>query len=241
MTHVDAKYSFTANEFTRIKELVAQLERSPEDKQKSIRNKLREMKLYWNDFAKGIPYTVESLERFVKSGILTIIDKKDIGATTVTSEEKNEQYSYIVKPSIEIISKSKGREKSDEYYVIDLCDEALGIKASRQHKFKFLVGDAGRRLPVDAYYEDLKLVIEYYERQHTEAVKFFDMKMTASGVTRDEQRKINDARRKEILPKHGIRLIVISFSDFGKSKKLKRNHDKDLKIVKEILKDYIAK
>ena len=31
----------------------------------------------------------------------------------------------------------------DESYVLDLCDEALNRTGSRQHKFHFLVGDAG--------------------------------------------------------------------------------------------------
>ena len=51
--------------------------------------------------------------------------------------------------------KRKSRADSDEYYVIDLCDEVLGRKASRQHRFDFLTGDTGKRLPVDAYYEEL--------------------------------------------------------------------------------------
>lgn len=43
----------------------------------------------------------------------------------------------------------------DEVYVIDLCDEVLGMKSSRQHRFPFLLGDSGNALPVDAYYEQL--------------------------------------------------------------------------------------
>jgi hypothetical protein len=50
----------------------------------------------------------------------------------------------------------------DEYYVLDLCDNILGLKSSRQHKFDFLPGDTNSkgkavRLPVDAFYEDLNL------------------------------------------------------------------------------------
>ena len=63
------------------------------------------------------------------------------------------------------------RKTTDESYVIDLCDELLGITASRQHRFEFLKGDAGTKLPVDAYYKPLNLVIEYREKQHSEQVK----------------------------------------------------------------------
>ncbi len=76
------------------------------------------------------------------------------------------------------------RKDSDEFYVIDLCDEVLGLKASRQHTFDFLRGDGtpGRRLLVDAYYPELNLVVEYRERQHSESVAFFDKKNAVSGV-----------------------------------------------------------
>ena len=127
----------------------------------------------------------------------------------------------------------------DENYVLDLCDKVLNQRASRQHKFDFLLGDAGTRLPVDAYYESLNLVIEYRERQHTEAVGFFDKpdKMTVSGVHRGEQRKLYDERRRKVLPENGIKLIEISYSDFNydNQKRIIRNPEDDLDVVKRIL------
>lgn len=143
----------------------------------------------------------------------------------------------VAKPVKEKKVHKHGRIDSDEYYVIGLCNEALKRTALQQHHFDFLRGDTGKRLPVDAYYEDLNLVVEYYERQHTESVALFDKKQTVSGVDRATQRKIYDNRRREELPKHGIKLVVISYSDFGTSKKLLRSHDSDLEIVKLILKD----
>ena len=43
------------------------------------------------------------------------------------------------------------RKDSDEFYVINLCDDILGLKALRQHTFDFLRGDGtpGRKLPED--------------------------------------------------------------------------------------------
>ena len=134
----------------------------------------------------------------------------------------------------DFLKKNKNR---DEDYVLDLCDEVLGEKASRQHRFDFLKGDAGTKLPVDAYYASKCLVVEYNEKQHTEAVDFFDKKDTVSGVSRGEQRRIYDERRQEVLPQYGITLVVISYDDFehdGK-KKIKRNRDLDLEIVKKKL------
>ena len=71
---------------------------------------------------------------------------------------------------------SSPRTLSDESYVIDLCDCVLKTKASRGRRFGFLIGDPDkngncRKLPVDAYYSSLSLVVEYCERQHTESVK----------------------------------------------------------------------
>lgn len=140
------------------------------------------------------------------------------------------------------IQKAKSTSKvsnRDEQYVLDLCDEVLNLKGSRQHKFDFLKGDAGTRLPVDIYYEKLKLVIEYREYQHTNSVKHFDKpdKITVSGVSRGEQRKIYDQRRRDLLPVNGIKLIEIDFIDFecDSRSRIVRDGVKDLKTVKKIL------
>ncbi|MBK5214779.1 MAG: hypothetical protein JJE55_14090 [Flavobacteriaceae bacterium] len=133
------------------------------------------------------------------------------------------------------------RKESDESYVIDLCDKVLDQKASRQHKFDFLVGDSGRRLPVDAFYGKLKIAVEYRERQHLEGVNHFDKPhiMTVSGVHRGEQRKIYDQRRREVLPEYGIQLIEIDFSDFNydSRKSIIRNFESDLSVVKHLLRN----
>ena len=129
----------------------------------------------------------------------------------------------------------------DENYVLDLCDEVFNIKGSRQHRFEFLKGDAGTKLPVDIYYEELNLVIEYREYQHTNAVKFFDKpdKLTKTGVNRREQRKLYDQLRRDVLPAHGIKLIEIDYTYFTHSKnRIVRDREKDLVVVRNILEAY---
>ena len=111
------------------------------------------------------------------------------------------------------------RADSDEAYIIDLCDQTLGLCALRQHCFGFLLGDLDRKgrqraLPVDAWYPSIDLVVEYRERQHSESVPFFDRRMTVSGVGRGEQRRIYDERRRTTLPKYGISLIEFDFAEF---------------------------
>lgn len=145
------------------------------------------------------------------------------------------------KEVIEKKEKSKATTKTtdrDENYVLDLCDEVLNLKGSRQHKFDFLTGDSGRKLPVDIFYKEHKLVIEYREYQHTNAVKHFDKpdKMTVSGVHRGEQRKIYDQRRRDVLPANGIKLIEIDYTDFTHSKnRIVRDREKDLVVVRRML------
>ena len=117
----------------------------------------------------------------------------------------------------------------DETYIVDLCDDILGLKAHRGHRFDFLLGDPGKsgrqsRLPVDAYYPERNLVVEYHERQHCERTPFFDQRKTVSNMTRGEQRKLYDRRRAEELPRHGITLVVLCYREFehDSSKRLRR-------------------
>lgn len=114
-------------------------------------------------------------------------------------------------------------KQSDESYVLDLCDQVLGCKSTRQATFEFLRGDSrdpgrlGVQLPVDAYWPDLNLVVEYRERQHVMAIAHFDKphKITVSGVHRGEQRRIYDQRRRDVLPKAGIHLVEILYSELA--------------------------
>jgi hypothetical protein len=108
---------------------------------------------------------------------------------------------------------------ADESWIIDICDRLLGEKSCRQHRFRFLMGlpslATGRRsmLPVDAYYPSHGLVIEYHERQHSRSVSFWN-RVTSCGLTRDAQRQHYDNLRREELPKHGIKLIVLDYRFF---------------------------
>ena len=147
----------------------------------------------------------------------------------------------VVAQKIEKLKATAKTSDRDENYVLDLCDEVLNLKGSRQHKFDFLTGDSGRKLPVDVFYKEHNLVIEYREYQHTNAVKHFDKpdKMTVSGVHRGEQRKIYDQRRRDVLPAKGIKLIEIDYTDFTHSKnRIVRDKEKDMDVVRKMLEAY---
>jgi hypothetical protein len=136
------------------------------------------------------------------------------------------------------------REGSDEAYVIDLCERVLGSSALRQHTFDWLPGDPGkngncRRLPVDAFWPNHDLVVEYRELQHDNPTPHFDKphRMTVSGVHRGKQRALYDARRDEAIPAHGMRLVVIKPSDLDATARgrLRRNTDHDLAAIRRQL------
>ena len=134
----------------------------------------------------------------------------------------------------------------DQDYILDLCDRVVGEPSSRQHTFNFLVGLESRNtkrrhpLPVDAYYADRNLVIEYHECQHTRSVKFWN-KMTACGLPRDEQRRCYDNLRRELLPKNGVALVILDpqlFDLDGRGRLLRTEQDE--RVIGDILKTAAA-
>lgn len=137
----------------------------------------------------------------------------------------------------------KKRTDSDEYYVLNISDEVLGETGKHQYSFPFLLSDANGPLKVDIFYPNRQLVIEYREKQHYKDVPFFDKpeKMTISGVPRNIQRKIYDKRREDVLPKHGIDIVIIPYFDLDSKNngKLNRNREYDKQIITKILAKYI--
>ena len=200
--------------------------------------------IFKEDRKNGLPIR-HLLRELDKANMLNLIpqvraDRKALNTNWFFVNYKTDNVPKIAlkEPSVKKELKSPSTKKdNDENYVLDLCDAILKLKSKRQHRFNFLLGDAGTKLPVDAYYESLSLVIEYRERQHTEVVKFFDRRQTVSGVGRGEQRKIYDQRRRDVLPKHNIKLIEISFSDFDydSRKRIIRNGLKDKEVIKNII------
>jgi hypothetical protein len=135
----------------------------------------------------------------------------------------------------------------DEQYVINLCDRLLRMKARRQHRFEFLRGDPGNNgkrstLPVDAFYPELNLVIEYREIQHSKPVTIFDERLTCSGCTRGEQRKRYDRRREVVLRRRGIRLLKLDYNMFicTSRNRLGRNKKADETIISQQLEKYLG-
>jgi len=208
-----------------------------------IANELNKNKWYQKkDGSEIIPYQIHGRTKnypqlFHRNGTVVSLIENSSNKTASPILNKNKKIKTV---------NNLNKENSDENYVLNLCDKILERNSSRQHKFDFLKGDINKQgksayLPVDAYYEDLKIVVEYREKQHSESVSFFDKpnKITVSGVNRGEQRKIYDQRRRDELPKNRIKLIEISYSDFNydKHKRIIRDENIDIEIIKQIIKN----
>lgn len=135
------------------------------------------------------------------------------------------------------------RVVSDEKYILDLVAEVLVEPDYRwQHRFPTLVGDPGkdgkpRSLPVDGYFPRHRLILEYWERQHSAPVPIMDEGMTVSGVSRGDQRRLYDLRRQQWADANGLRLVILDYRGFETDEqgRLQRDRNRDLRIVAQAL------
>jgi diadenosine tetraphosphate (Ap4A) HIT family hydrolase len=135
------------------------------------------------------------------------------------------------------------RSESDEKYILDLVAEILVEPDYRwQHRFPTLLGDPGkdgrrRRLPVDGYFPRHRLIIEYWETQHSAPIPIMDEGMTVSGVSRGHQRRLYDQRRQAWADANGLQLVILDHRGFetDPAGRLQRNPAHDRQIVAEAL------
>ncbi len=124
-------------------------------------------------------------------------------------------------------------KNSDEFYLVNLCNQVLNKKASRKHTFDNLLGNMHKKgkgrtkLPLAAYYEDLKLAIDFKGKK-------------VDSEAREEQLRIYGLRKKEVLDRKKIKYLIINFTDFecDDNQKLIRNEAQDLSVLKQVLKNY---
>lgn len=135
------------------------------------------------------------------------------------------------------------RTESDEKYILDLVAEVLAEPDYRwQHRFPTLLGDPGqdgirRPLPVDGYFPRHRLIVEYWERQHSASVPFMDDGMTVSGVSRGRQRRLYDRRREAWAEANDLRFAILDYRGFQTDERgrLRRNPVHDRQIVADAL------
>lgn len=80
-------------------------------------------------------------------------------------------------------------------------------------------------------------MIEYRECQHSESIAIMDQRMTVSGITRGEQRRRYDQRRREVLPANNITVVELDYSMFkhGRNKRLSRDPVADSEVIRTAL------
>ncbi len=135
------------------------------------------------------------------------------------------------------------RTESDEKYILELVAEVLAEPDYRwQHRFPTLLGDPGkdgkrRPLPVDGYFPRHRLIVEYWERQHSAPVSIMDEGLTVSGVSRGDQRRLYDQRRQAWAEANRLRLVILDYRGFETDElgRLLRNPDRDRQIVADAL------
>lgn len=135
------------------------------------------------------------------------------------------------------------RAESDEKYILDLVAEVLAEPDYRwQHRFPSLLGDPGqdgkrRPLPVDGYFPRHRLIVEYWERQHSAPVPIMDEGSTVSGVSRGHQRRLYDQRRQKWAEANGMRFVILDYRGFGTDQhgRLLRNPTQDRQIIANAL------
>jgi diadenosine tetraphosphate (Ap4A) HIT family hydrolase len=135
------------------------------------------------------------------------------------------------------------RTESDERYILDLVAEILAEPDYRwQHRFPTLLGDPGqdgkrRPLPVDGYFPRHRLIVEYWERQHSAPVPIMDEGATVSGVSRGHQRRLYDQRRQVWAEANGMRFVILDYRGFETDKqgRLQRDPVRDRQIVADAL------
>lgn len=135
------------------------------------------------------------------------------------------------------------RSKSDEKYILDLAAEVLAEPDYRwQHRFPTLLGDPGqdgrrRPLPVDGYFPRHRLVIEYWEKQHSAPVPIMDEGTTVSGISRGHQRRLYDQRRQAWAKANGLRFVILDYRGFETNQqgRLQRDPARDRQIIADAL------
>ena len=135
------------------------------------------------------------------------------------------------------------RTESDEKYILDLVSEILSEPGYRwQHRFPTLLGDPGkdgrrRPLPVDGYFPRHRLIVEYWETQHSASVPIMDEGMTISGVSRGHQRRLYDQRRQTWANANNLQLVILDHRGFKSDKqgRLQRDPPRDRRTVADAL------
>ncbi len=79
-----------------------------------------------------------------------------------------------------------------------------------------MLGDPGKnarrsKLPVDAYFPESNLIVEYREKQHLQPVGFMDKRITISGKYTKKEIHIIILKRPHQVPSHSLIPVIIGW------------------------------
>lgn len=241
----------------KINEVVANFFDANEHKEwipiKDIMQDLVEAEVFTKDVKKGMPFRK----------VLRILDKaKELDKIPAIHAERKDQatYWYLVRDGKTFVEKettnrsSENKEKkaktiNDEAYIMNICDELLLQTSVRQFTFENLLGDYHKdgesrtALPLDAYYEEKKLVIELINKRSPAPKKGIDKgkRRTVSGVNRQEQRLKYQLRKQEFLKKEELNLVEFDYASFEVDEDLQlvRDENKVKTVLQKLLKAFL--
>lgn len=241
----------------KINKVVANFFEANEDKEwipiKDIMQDLVEAEVFIKDVKKGMPFRK----------VLRVLDKaKELNKIPAIHAERKDQaiYWYLVRDGKKFVEKettnriSENKEKkaktiNDEAYIMNICDELLLQTSVRQFTFENLLGDYHKdgesrtALPLDAYYEEKKLVIELINKRSPAPKKGIDKgkRRTVSGVNRQEQRLKYQLRKQEFLKKEEINLVEFDYASFEVDEDLQlvRDENKVKTVLQKLLKAFL--
>lgn len=245
----------TTNNISAINEVIATYFKKHTDQEwiaaKKIMPELIKAGIFQKDEKRGLPLrkVLRALDKDNALSEIPFVHAEREGIDTYWYLVR-EGATYNPNSSDTVISKKQqgilNTEHSDKFYVLNMCDKLLKQTSSRQHRFKFLVGDVHKDgktrtpLPVDAFYQKSSLVIDFFEKQEDSKSSGLNKK-TISGVSRAEQLALYKQRKRDVLSEKNIKFIEIDYAQFECTKegKLLRKKINDGKVLKEILKKFL--
>lgn len=135
--------------------------------------------------------TIQEYDRLAKYGKTTIV-----GRLGMRYSEIAQSLGYYVNNSGSLT----------EHVTLENMKSILKCDYKSQATFDWLRSDLNSKLLCDGYFEDIKLIVEYDGRQHTEMIEFF-------GQESFDRTQLNDAVKNKLIPQHGITLLRIAYNE----------------------------
>lgn len=90
------------------------------------------------------------------------------------------------------------------------AEEFYSMKCISEYRFDWLISDKGYVMPVDMYFPELNLIIEYNGQQHYFPVDFGCGEEIA--CARYEAQRRRDKLKYKLIEKHGFNLLIVPYS-----------------------------